>query len=71
MQGMIIAAYLPKEKSRTFTFSVNNNKQKSKQFVCLFILDIKNKIIKYDFCWWYKWTLMQVLGKYEGPILYQ
>ena len=36
-----------------FTFSVNNNKQQSKQFVCLFILDIKNKIIKYAFCWWY------------------
>ena len=34
------------KKSRLFTFSVNNNKQKSKQFVCLFILAIKNKIIQ-------------------------
>ena len=32
-----------------FTFSVNKNKQKSKQFVCLFILAIKNKIIKFPF----------------------
>ena len=39
--------------SRLFTFSVNNNKQKSKQFVCLFILAVQNKIIKFPFGCWY------------------
>ena len=39
--------------SSLFTFYVNNNKQKSKQFVCLFILTIQNKIIKFPLCWWY------------------
>ena len=58
------------KKSRTFTFSVNNNKQKSKQFVCLFILAIKNKNYKMCFLFVVPSTLMQFLGKYEGPKMY-
>ena len=56
--------------SRLFTFSVNNNKQKSKQFVCLFILAIKNKNYKMCFLLVVPSTLMQFLGKYEGPKMY-
>ena len=50
-----------------FTFSVNKNKQKSKQFVYLFILAIKNKIIKFPFgCWYLRhlcsfWEISMVL----------